>query len=101
MIKTQTVEQRNVKLFRTLGRDFCHWCSLRPQAWVWGPYGTRVCASCQDMVNDGRAAEVVKEIAGRMVVLDTMTRLELEQWRQYHLSQMRRWVNLRTGFQAV
>ena len=53
------------------------------------------------MVNDGRAAEVVKEIAARMVVLDTMTRLELEQWRQYHLSQMRRWVNLRTGFQAV
>ena len=101
MIEKQTLGQRNVKLFQTVGRTWCHWCSVRPQVWVWAPYGTRVCDHCQDMVNDGRAAEVVEEIAAGMTVLGTLTAPQVEQWRSYHVAQIHRWVELRTGFQAV
>ena len=32
---------RETNAFRTDGRDACHRCAFRSQAWVWAPYGTR------------------------------------------------------------
>ena len=101
MTETESSEERDLKLFRTLGRDCCHWCSLRPQAWVWGPHGTRVCDHCQEMVLGGQVAEVVDELAARMTVRGTLGMLDLERWRAHELARMYRWLNVRTGFRAA
>ena len=83
-------------LFRTVGRNLCHWCQLRPPAWVWGPYGTRVCDHCQVMIFDGRAAEVVDELAARMTVRDALGVVDPERWRAHQWALMARWLTIRT-----
>ena len=45
--------------FHTTGPN-CHWCYHRDTAFVWGPYGTNVCAVCQELIEAGRQWEVVE-----------------------------------------
>lgn len=92
---------RDENVFRTDGRACCHWCYLRPQAWVWGPYGTRVCDHCQQMVEDGRAREVAEELAARMTVRDGWHTLDPGHWREREQGLMARWLEVRTTCQPV
>lgn len=94
---------RDENVFRTDGRDACHWCYLRPQAWVWGPYGTRVCDHCQQLIDAGRADEVVEECAARTTVHGGFSRLDLDpdKWRAREHDLMNRWLRIRTTCQRV
>ena len=97
-------EQREEHAFRTHGRDCCHWCALRPQAWVWGPYGTRVCDYCQQMIANGRARDVVEEAAARLTVRGTFARfrtLDEDHWRDREHALMTRWLVVRTDCQPI
>jgi hypothetical protein len=82
---------------RTDGRDCCHWCFLRPQAYVWGPYGTRVCDYCDRLVADGRAGEIVEEVAARITVRDRWMMLDPEPWREHEHERIARWLEVRTA----
>jgi hypothetical protein len=93
---------RDENVFRTDGRDACHWCYLRPQAWVWGPYGTRVCDHCQQMIAEGRAQDVVEEMAARMTVRDGWgSMLDPEDWREREHNLMDRWLEVRTDCRPI
>lgn len=85
---------------RTDGRDCCHWCSLRPQMWVWGPYGTRVCDHCDQLAAAGQVAEIVEEAAARLTVRGAFRRfgwaLDPERWREHEHERIRRWLEVRT-----
>lgn len=87
--------------FRTDARGACHWCRLRPQAWVWGPYGTRVCDHCSEMIAEGRAQEVVEEAAARITVRDGWHSLDPEQWRDREHALMTRWLRVRTTREPI
>lgn len=81
---------------RTDGKDSCHWCYLRPQEYVWGPYGTRVCGHCQQMAEEGRAHDIVEELAARMTVREGWRMLDPEEWRRHEHEKMARWLQVRT-----
>ena len=83
---------------RTDGRDVCHWCSLRPQEWVWGPYGTRVCEQCDQLATEGRIDEIVEEAAARITVYGNFERFRLdpERWRRHEREKLQRWLEVRT-----
>lgn len=84
--------------FRTDGRDACHWCYLRPQAFVWGPYGTRVCGHCQDLIAEGCGWDVVEELAARLTVRGTSRLIrDMERWRRREHNLMERWLRVRTN----
>lgn len=88
---------------RTDGRDCCHWCYLRPQEWVWGPYGTRVCDLCDQLATQGRAAEIVEEVDARMTVRGgwhPMIR-DPEGRNRRELEALTRWLEVRTDRRAV
>jgi len=87
---------REENYLRTDGRTACHWCYMRPQAFVWGPYGTRVCDYCQQMAAEGRAHDIVEELAARMTVRDTWHKLDPEHWRERAHEHMQRWLDVRT-----
>ncbi len=93
---------RDENAFRTDGRDVCHWCALRPQAWLWGPYGTRVRDHCQQMIEAGRAGDVVEEVAARITVLG-----RLAHGRPRPMARTRahphdaRWLQVRTTYRPV
>lgn len=92
---------RDEYVFRTDGRDACHWCYMRPQAVVWGPYGTRVCAHCDELISQGRADEVVEELAARMTVRDAWHGLNPEEWRRREHDLMQRWLKVRTTSRPI
>lgn len=81
---------------RTDGRDVCHWCSLRPQEFVWGPYGTRVCARCEQIIEGGGSWEVVEEVAARITVRGGWSVLDPGRWRQREHGKIGRWLEVRT-----
>ena len=93
--------ERDEYNFRTDGRDACHWCYMRPQAFVWGPYGTRVCSYCQDLIEQGRHHEVVEELAARMTVRDVWATLDPERWRRHEHERMARWLQVRTTCEPI
>lgn len=89
--------ERDENSFRTDGRDCCHWCYIRPQAWVWEPYGTRICDHCQHEIAEGRSAEIVDEHSARLTVYGGARRMrDPEQWRVREQARMRRWLEIRT-----
>jgi hypothetical protein len=92
---------KDENVFRTDGEDACHWCYMRPQEFVWGPYGTRVCGYCQDMIRDGREWEVVEETASRMTVHDRWFGIDPEHWRAREHGLMQRWLKVRTTCQPL
>ena len=92
---------RDENVFRTDGRDVCHWCTLRPQEWLWGPYGTRVCDHCQQLIEEGRQWEIVEGVAARITVRDNWHHLDPEQWRRREHGLMARWLKVRTDFRPV
>lgn len=83
---------------RTDGRDCCHWCWFRPQEWVWGPYGTRVCDHCDRLASEGRGAEIVEEHAARMTVHGWPKLIrDPEGYRQRERERLDRWLEVRTA----
>lgn len=90
-----TVEEN---CFLTLG-SVCHWCMLRTPAWEWGPYGTRVCDHCQRMIQDGRAVDVIEELAARLTVRGHL--VDPEKWRELPHAQMTRWLEVRTDCHSI
>lgn len=92
---------RDENAFRTDGRAVCHWCYLRPQTWIWGPYGTRICDHCQQLIDAGSAGDVVEELAARMTVRDGWHMLDPDRWRQHEHERMARWLEVRTTCQPV
>lgn len=88
---------REENYLRTDGRDCCHWCWLRPQAWVWGPYGTRTCTYCEELIQAGRAHDIVEEVAARITVRDGWRVIrDQEGWRRRERDKLERWVEVRT-----
>lgn len=88
---------REENYLRTDGRDGCHWCALRPQAWVWGPYGTRVCDHCDQLASQGRAAEIVEEAAARITVRGGWRLgVDPETWRMHEHERVAKWLDIRT-----
>ena len=70
--------------YRTDGKDVCHWCALRPPEWLWQPFGTRTCSLCDDLIDEGRAWEVVEGAAARVTVRGNWRRgLDPERFRQW------------------
>ena len=92
---------RPENMFCTDGRDVCHWCYLRPQAWVWEPYGTRVCDMCQNTIDAGRSQDIVEEHAARLTVRDGWHTLDAERWRKHEHLRMELWIELRTQCRPV
>ena len=87
---------------RTDGRDCCHWCYLRPQEWVWGPYGTRVCDHCDRLATAGRASEIVEEIDARMTVRGGWHRLiDPERRSSTENENLTRWLEVRTSRRPI
>lgn len=68
---------------------------------AWGPYGTRVCAHCDELISQGRADEVVEELAARMTVRDAWHGLNPEEWRRREHDLMQRWLKVRTTSRPI
>jgi hypothetical protein len=86
--------------FHTAGPN-CHWCYHRDTAFVWGPYGTNVCAVCQRLIEAGRQWEVVEALAAQMTVRGRWLWFDLERWRKREHYLIERWLNIRTTCTAV
>jgi len=87
-------------LFRTSGPN-CHWCYTGMTAFVWGPYGTNVCAHCQCLFDEGRQWEVPETLAARMTVRDRWMGADPEQWREREHRLIAKWLTIRTTCAAV
>ena len=84
------------------GRGVCHWCSFRPPAWVWGPYETRVCDYCQELIEGGHQGEIIEEAAARLPVRDNWVLVaDPERWRLREHALMARWLEVRPDCQAI
>lgn len=87
---------------RTDGRDVCHWCALRPQEWVWGPYGTRMCDYCDQLATSGKAGEIVEEIDARITVrVGWLGGINPDRWRKNEAGRLARWLEVRTTRVAI
>jgi len=81
--------------FHTSGPN-CHWCASGETAFVWQPYGTNVCAPCQELISAGREWEVVEGVAARLTVRDGWHLADPESWRDHEHERMARWLEIRT-----
>jgi len=82
--------------FHTTGPN-CHWCYHRDTAFVWGPYGTNVCAVCQELIEAGRQWEVVEALAAQMTVQRRRWLwFDPERWRKREHGLIGRWLEVRT-----
>jgi hypothetical protein len=81
-------------LFRTSGPN-CHWCASGETIHVWGPYGTNVCAFCEDLITQGRPWEVAEAVAARITVRDRWYDLDPERWLEHERALIERWLTLR------
>lgn len=81
--------------FRTVGPN-CHWCYFRKAAFVWGPYGTNVCAVCQDLIEAGLHWDVVEAVAARITIKGDWDDADPKGWRQREHALMERWLVIRT-----
>lgn len=87
---------RDEYVFRTDGRQVCHWCAYRPQAWVWGPYGTRVCDHCEELIAAGRQWEIPEGVAARITVRERWHDIDPDRWRRREHDLLARWLRVRT-----
>lgn len=87
--------------FRTNGRQVCHWCYLRPQAYVWGPFGTRVCEHCQELAGQGQQEAIVEALAARMTVRDAWHGVNPEKFREHEHARVARWIAVRTTCEPI
>jgi hypothetical protein len=92
---------RDWRAFHTSGPN-CHWCWSRPAAFVWCPYGTHVCAYCNDLIESGDERHVVETLAAAMQVTGAMGRMhDPEAWEKRELARLRRWTGVRTHAHRV
>lgn len=102
---TDSPYDRPENAYRTDGRDVCHWCALRPQAWLWAPFSTRVCDHCQQLIEDDRGDEIAEEIAARFTVRGTFDRfntmIDPDRWLAREHALFERWLDLRTTCTAL
>jgi hypothetical protein len=82
-------------LFRTSGPN-CHWCYSGKTAFVWGPYGTHICARCTALIDTGQKWEIPETLAARMTVRDRWFGLEPEHWRECELGLIAKWLTIHT-----
>ena len=62
---------------------------------------TRVCAHCQDMLEQGRQWEIVEAVAAGITVRDHWSVLDPEQWRRHEHELIGRWLAVRTTCEAI
>jgi hypothetical protein len=86
---------REENYLRTDGHDVCHWCSLRPQTWIWGPYGMRTCSFCDELLAAGDVAAVVDAAWARLRIGGMEGRMDLERWRARELDRVARFLEVR------
>jgi hypothetical protein len=87
-------------LFRTSGPN-CHWCASGETIHVWGPYGTNVCAFCEDLITEGRERQVGETVVARSIVRDTWYDVDRERWLEREHALIERWLALRTDCTEV
>lgn len=93
---------REENYLRTDGSDACHWCWLRPQEWVWGPYGTRVCDHCNREAEEGRVHDIVDEHTARMTVHGWPKLIrDREGYRRREREKIDRWIEVRTTCKPI
>jgi hypothetical protein len=61
-----------------------------------GPYGTNVCAHCEELIDEGREWEVVEALAAQMTVRNGWHSLDPERWRRNEHENITRWLEVRT-----
>ena len=81
--------------FHTSGPN-CHWCARGETAWVWGPYGTNICADCTEMIEAAEPELVVETIAAAVTVRDNWHHLDPQRFREHELENLTRWLEIRT-----
>lgn len=89
--------------YRTDGRDVCHWCAYRPPEYVWGPYKTRTCGYCEELIDAGRYGEIVDEVWARLTIrpLGVAGMIDLEHWHDRETALIERWLKVRTAREPI
>jgi hypothetical protein len=92
---------RNWRSLHTTGPN-CHWCWTRPAAFVWCPFGTHVCAYCNDLIDSGEGRHVIETLAASMQVTGTIKRMHDPQaWEDRQRALLKRWLGVRTHAHAL
>lgn len=66
-----------------------------------GTYGTRVCDHFQEMIAEGRPAEIVEEAAARILVRSGWHGIDPERWRAREHDLMARWLRVRSTREPI
>ena len=85
--------------YRTDGRGVCHWCASRPQEYLWGPFKTRTCGYCEELIDAGRHVEIVDEVWARMKIKEDGVipkMIDLDRWHIRETALIERWLEMRT-----